>query len=106
MSGTEADAGLALAVQLSRDLVLAADTGNFEAIAKFDADRLQLLKSFRAQEQPIGAANRALLQAIAQLNDQALGLMEHHRRIKAREIDLASVGRRAVSAYRAAGMLR
>jgi hypothetical protein len=33
------------------------------------------------------------------LNDLALGCMEHHRRIKARELDLAAVGRRAVNAY-------
>jgi hypothetical protein len=106
VSDAEASAGLEFAVQLSRELVLAADAGNFEALAKLDAERLQLLRSFRAQKQPIGAADRALLQTISQLNDRALGLMEHHRRIKGREIDLASVGRRAVTAYWATGMLR
>jgi len=106
MSGTKASAGLELAVQLSQELVLAADGGNFDALAKLDAERLQLLKSFRAENQPIDAAARALLQAISQLNERALGLVEHHRRIKEREIDLASIGRRAVTAYSATGMLR
>jgi hypothetical protein len=106
MSGTKACAGLELAVQLSQELVLAADRGNFDALAKLDAERLQLLKSFRAENQPIDAAARALLQAISQLNERALGLVEHHRRIKEREIDLASIGRRAVTAYSATGMLR
>jgi hypothetical protein len=106
MSVTKAYAGLELAVQLSRELVLAADGGNFDALAKLDAERLELLKSFRARNQPMDAAAGALLQTIAQLNEQALGLMEHQRRIKAREIDLASVGRRAVTAYSATGMLR
>ena len=106
MSGTKASAGLELAVRLSQELVLAADGGNFDALAKLDAERLQLLKSFRAENQPIDAPARALLQTIAQLNERALGLVEHHRRIKEREIDLASVGRRAVTAYSATGMLR
>jgi hypothetical protein len=106
MSDTKACADLELAVRLSQELVLAADGGNFDALAKLDAERLQLLKSFRARNQPMDAAAGALLQTIAQLNERALGLMEHQRRIKAREIDLASVGRRAVTAYSATGMLR
>jgi hypothetical protein len=106
MSGSKACAALELAVQLSQELVLAADGGNFDALAKLDAERLQLLKSFRAENQPIDAAARALLQAISQLNERALGLVEHRRRIKEREIDLASIGRRAVTAYSATGMLR
>ena len=106
MNDTKACAGLELAVQLSRELVLAADGGNFDALAKLDAERMQLLKSFRAENQLMDAAARVLLQTIAQLNERALGLMEHHRRIKGREIDLASVGRRAVTAYSATGMLR
>ena len=106
MTDSKGSSGLELAVQLSQELVLAADGGNFDALAKLDAERLQLLESFRAENQPIDAAARALLQTISQLNERALGLVEHHRRIKAREIDLASVGRRAVTAYSATGMLR
>jgi hypothetical protein len=106
MSGTKACAGLELAVRLSQELVVAADGGNFDALARLDAERMQLLKSFRAENQPIDAAAQALLQTIAQLNERALGLMEHQRRIKEREIDLASIGRRAVTAYSATGMLR
>jgi hypothetical protein len=106
MSDAKASAALELAAQLSRELVLAADAGHFDALAQLDADRLQLLKAFRAENQPVAAADRLLLQTISQLNDQALGLMEHHHRIKGREIDLVAVGRRAVAAYSATGMLR
>jgi hypothetical protein len=99
MTGAKTSTVLELAVQLSRELVSAADGGNFEALHRLDAERLQLLKSFRAENRPLDAADRSLLNTISELNDRALGLMEHHRRIKGREIDLASVGRRAVAAY-------
>jgi hypothetical protein len=39
------------------------------------------------------------LQEIALLNDQSIGYLEHHRRIKGRQLDVAAVGRRAVHAY-------
>ena len=44
-------------------------------------------------------ASRDLLQQIAELNDRTIGLVEHHRRGKGREMDMAAVGRRAVAAY-------
>jgi hypothetical protein len=43
-----------------------------------------------------------MLQEIALLNDQSIGQMEHHRRIKGRQLDVAVAGRRAIYAY--AGM--
>lgn len=91
--------GLELALELSRQLVSAADIGDVAAVAKLDAERLQLLQSRRQTDLPLDATESSLLQIIAQLNDRALGMMEHRHRMKAREIDLAAVGRRAVSAY-------
>jgi hypothetical protein len=40
-----------------------------------------------------------LLAEIAELNEQAIGLLEHRRRITGRQIEMAVVGRRAVLAY-------
>lgn len=92
-------ADLERALTLSRELAAAADRGNLAALAHLDAERLRLLKSFRAGNAGVDGRSRFLLQAIAQLNDQTIGLVEHHRRIKGREMDLAAVGRRAVFAY-------
>jgi len=94
------------ALHLSREMVAAADGGVFETIAELDAERLALLRSFRSGNARIDATDRSLLNEICRLNDQALGLMEHHRRIKGRELDMAAVGRRALTAYSATGMLR
>jgi len=90
---------LAAAVALSRDVVEAADQGQLAVLAELDARRLQLLKSFRLLARQVGPADRALLQEIAALNQRALGLVEHHRRIKGRAMDMVSLGRRAVNAY-------
>jgi len=106
MSEGKPSVDLERALQLSHALVGAADQGQFEALAELDAQRLQLLKSFRLGNRQIDAADRSILQEISELNDRALGYTEHHRRIKGRELDMASVGRRAVTAYSATGMLR
>lgn len=90
---------LAAAVALSRDVVEAADQGQLDLLAVLDAQRLQLLKSFRQVARQMAPADRALLQEITMLNQRALGLVEHHRRIKGRAMDMAAIGRRAVSAY-------
>jgi molybdenum-dependent DNA-binding transcriptional regulator ModE len=90
---------LAAAVALSRDVVEAADQGRMDLLAQLDARRLELLKSFRLVARQIAPADRTLLQEIAALNQRALGLVEHHRRIKGRAMDLVAIGRRAVSAY-------
>jgi hypothetical protein len=90
---------LAAAVSLSRDVVTAADRGDLETLAQLDAQRLKLLQSFRSDVGQVAASDRLLLEEISELNDRALGLMEHHRRIKGRAFDLAAVGRRAVAAY-------
>jgi hypothetical protein len=90
---------LAAAVALSRDVVEAADHGQLDLLTELDARRLELLKSFRMVTRQMAAADRALLLEIAVLNQRALGLVEHHRRIKGRAMDMAAIGRRAVSAY-------
>jgi len=95
--GTHPD--LVAAVALSRRVVEAADRGEMQVLAELDAERMRLLKSFRLVTRQAGDADRAVLQEIAALNERALGLMEHRRRIQGRALDLAAVGRRAVGAY-------
>ena len=96
-NGTHRD--LAAALALSQQVVAAADQGDMLTLAQLDAERLRLLQSFRSDTRHVGAADRALLQEISQLNERALGLMEHQRRIKGRALDMAAIGRRAVAAY-------
>jgi hypothetical protein len=95
----QANAWLVRALALSQDMLTDADRADFAAVALLDAERLQLLKSFRLQNRHVAPADQALLQQISQLNDRTLGLLEHHRRSKGREMDMAAVGRRAVAAY-------
>jgi hypothetical protein len=87
------------ALAVSSDMFDAAGTGDFAAVASLDADRLQLLKLFKAEAKHIDAGSQALLQQISLLNDRTIGLMEHQRRTKGREMDMAAVGRRALAAY-------
>jgi hypothetical protein len=87
------------AAEISRELAAVADRGEVHLAVSLDAERLQLLKSFRLERKQLDAGDRVLLQEISQLNDKAIGLMEHHRRIKERALDMAAVGRRAVLAY-------
>ena len=90
---------LAAAVALSRDVVEAADQGQLDVLADLDARRLKLLKSFRLVARQLAPVDKAVLQEIAMLNQRALGLVEHHRRIKGRAMDMVARGRRAVNAY-------
>lgn len=94
-------AGQALerALVLSHQLLAAADQSNLLEIALLDAERLQLLQSARLERDTLSPADRRVLQEVGELNDRTIGLMEHHRRIKGRALDLAAVGRRAVAAY-------
>jgi hypothetical protein len=87
------------ALELSRELLSAADRGEIETAAGIDAERLLLLKSVRKHASALDANERALVQEIARLNDLSIGYLEHHRRIKGRQLDVAAVGRRAVHAY-------
>ena len=97
---------LARALALSQQLLAAAEQSDLEAIALLDAERLRLLKSVRAERDVMSAADNRVLGEVAELNDRALGMMEHHRRIKERAIELAAVGRRAVAAYSVTGPQR
>jgi hypothetical protein len=90
---------LARALALSKDMFAAAEQANLQSLERLDAERLELLKSFRLEVRRVNAADRAVLEQITQLNDRTIGLLEHHRRAKGRDMDLAAVGRRAVAAY-------
>jgi hypothetical protein len=99
MMADESGAMLARALQLSRELLDVAEGGDLQAVLGLGAERQQLLQAARSGPAPVGAGEGALLKEIAELNDRAIGFLEHRRRIKAREIDTAAVGRRAVAAY-------
>jgi hypothetical protein len=99
MNRSEASAALQRALEISRELTAIADGGDVRLTVSLDAERLQLLKCARAGLQPMDENERAVLREIAELNDRAIGLVEHQRRIKGRAMDMAAVGRRAVAAY-------
>src|ERR1700730_17506083 len=99
MSSGDARVGLERALELSRELLAVAELGDVAAAVNLDARRLELLKSAREILQTTPMSDRELLREIAQLNDKAIGCLEHHHRRKARDMDMASVGRRAVIAY-------
>jgi hypothetical protein len=99
MNRLEAIAVLQHALDLSAQLVAVADGGEVSLTLSLDAERLQLLKSARAALHPMDERSRSLLGEIAALNDRTLGLLEHRRRAKGRDMDMAAVGRRAVAAY-------
>jgi hypothetical protein len=91
------------ALSISRELSQLAESGDIAAAVALDADRLVLLRSVRASAVHLDDSERAVVGEIASLNNRALGLLEHRLRIKAREFDMAAVGRRAVAAYAATG---
>ena len=99
MNSGNPDPGVARALALSEEILSAAESGNVDSLASLDLERMELLKSFRKSTQRVAAADQALLRQIAQLNDRAIGLLEHQRRSKGRDLDMAAVGRRAVAAY-------
>jgi len=90
---------LELAIELSQQLITAADQSDLGLLVRLDAERLRLLQSVRLERSNLGDGDRLALQTVAELNDRAIGLMEHHRRSTERALDLAAVGRRAVAAY-------
>ena len=73
-------------------------------LARLNSDNHQLLGAESSLDEvrvheALKDESPALLQQIAQLNDRAIGLLEHQRRGKGRDLDMAAVGRRAVAAY-------
>jgi hypothetical protein len=99
MSGANIDLSLARARAISQEMFDAAEKGSLQSLQALDLERMDLLKFFRNSTTQLTAADRALLQQIAQLNDRTIGLLEHQRRGKGRDLDMAAVGRRAVAAY-------
>jgi len=99
MKDGNVNSGLTRALALSQEMLAAAEQGNLQSLESLDRQRLELLKSFRGATRQVAAADQALLQQVAQLNDRAIGLLEHQWRSKGRDLDMAAVGRRAVEAY-------
>jgi hypothetical protein len=99
MKDAKPNSGLARALALSQEMLAAAEQANLQSVEFLDAERLDLLKSFRLETKHVNTADRALLQQISQTNDRTIGLLEHQRRSKGRDMDMAAVGRRALAAY-------
>jgi len=99
-------ATLERARDLSRELLAAAGSGDSRSATDLDGQRLLLLQSVCQSARPLSPNERRLLQEISELNDKSIGLLEHHRRIKGRQLDTAAVGRRAVHAYATTRPLR
>jgi hypothetical protein len=91
--------GLERALALSLEMLSAAESGRPQSLEALDLERMELLKSFRNATPQVAAADQAVLQEIARLNDRTIGLLEHQRRSKGRDLDMAAVGRKAVAAY-------
>jgi hypothetical protein len=101
MIGGTARGALQRALEISHELAAIADTGDVESAQRLDAERLQLLKFARGVSQRLDDADRQMLQEITELNDKAIGFLEHRRRCTARDLDMISVGKRALRAYSA-----
>ncbi len=80
-------------------MLSAAEQGDLHSLAALDHERMELLKSFRSGTRQVAAGDQALLAQINATNERAIGLLEHQRRSKGRDLDMAAVGRRAVAAY-------
>jgi hypothetical protein len=106
MNNGKVNPGLARALALSQEMLAAVERANLQSLELLDAERLELLKSFRLEVKHVNAADRALLEQISQMNDRTIGLLEHQRRSKGRDMDMAAVGRRAVAAYSNIGLQR
>lgn len=99
MSHAKINCSLARALAVSNDMLGAAEKGDLQSLASLDRERMELLKSFRKSTTRVSAADQALLSQISATNERAIGLLEHQRRSKGRDLDMAAVGRRAVAAY-------
>jgi hypothetical protein len=91
--------GLAGALSLSHDMLSAAEKGDLQTLESLDLQRMELLQFFRSSTTRVAAADQALLQQIAEMNARTIGMLEHQRRSKGRDLEMAAVGRRAVAAY-------
>jgi hypothetical protein len=91
------------ALLLSHQLLAAADRSNLQELARLDAERMRLLQSVQLEQDKLSSGDWLVLKEVFELNDRAIGLVEHHRRITERAMDMAAVGRRAVAAYSSTG---
>jgi hypothetical protein len=98
--------GLARALELSQQLLEVAEHGDVGAVANLDAERLRLLNSQRLKSRNMDVNERLVLQKINEMNDRAIGYLEHRRRRIERDMDTVSVGRRALVAYSATRLQR
>jgi hypothetical protein len=99
MSQLTGNPTLLRALAVSSQMFDAAEKSDLPNVTLLDAERMQLLKLFKAGATHVDAGSQALLRQITQLNDRTIGLLEHQRRGKGREMDMAAVGRRAIVAY-------
>jgi len=99
MNRTQAAAALQRALEISRELAGVAEVGDAGQAASLDLERRQLLQSVRRDLQPMDEKDRGVLREIAELNDRSIGRLEHRFRAKCRDLDVLSVGLRAVRAY-------
>jgi len=106
MSRATAEASLRAALELSHAVAAAADGGDSEAALRLDAERRRLLEAARHGLSLLEPDEHAMLAEIQSLNARALGLLQHRQRATARDLDMLSVGRRAVLAYAATRMRR
>jgi hypothetical protein len=90
---------LEVAQRLSAAILSAAESGDMFALGMLDDQRRELLQSFRRRVRQLQPAEQRIIDEIATLNSLAIGAIEHQRRAKARELDMAAVGRRAVKSY-------
>jgi hypothetical protein len=106
VTGTHGREALQRALELSREVALLADHGDIQAATRLDAERLQLLKTARAALPAPDEQEQRLLEEINTLNAVALGALQHRQRAMARDMDMMSVGRRAMRAYSVTGQRR
>ena len=99
MSNAKSNLSLARALAVSHEMLAAAENGDLQSLASLDHERMELLKLFRSGTKQVSAAEQALLAQINATNERAIGLLEHQRRSKGRDLDMVAVGRRAVAAY-------
>jgi hypothetical protein len=100
------DTPLHRALAVSQQLTAAAEAGDAASALELDAARLSLLKEARRVLQPVDDQDRELVREISRLNERAIGFLQHAQRTKARDLDMVSVGRRAVHAYSATRLHR
>jgi hypothetical protein len=93
------DPRLLRALDLSHQLLGAAEQGDMQRVVDLDAERGRSLREFLKDTRRIGAADRAILDDIQRLNHQGLSRIEKRRHETAEEFAQLGRGRRAVDAY-------